>query len=227
MRADQKALAPDERMPSELHIDRHRAEIEVRPCEGVEDFSRGPFDVALDLVVKSVVEVACDAAVRCGHAGVVIGVVVPRSRADTRAKPTLVIEVEFAQQIEAIRDNSVLAELRVRFVIGIARQDARVLLLHAHADVVPDCVVPAELQVWIGGIDLRGVTHTAPQRKRHRDRMQPEVGDPLLFVPISHLLSPSSCRLTMIDTEASSAPPTDSKLVAQILHCDGNSRYRI
>jgi hypothetical protein len=83
-------------------------------------------------------------------------VVVPGRGTDAQAGRLLVLQVEFAQQVQALGDEVTAAELAVALVVHRVRQDAWVLLFHAHAEVAAHGGVQAQLEIGVAGVDLEG-----------------------------------------------------------------------
>ncbi|MNF85761.1 hypothetical protein D3C84_681700 [compost metagenome] len=145
--------------------------------EGIEDFARRTAVVALGIVAQVRAAVAdvvtvdpCQARVvgdqartrivavdeRVGvGAGVVIGLVVPAGGADAKAHGVLVDHVHFGQQIDTVGDvGPGLAEVVVAVVIVRRSQHAFVGAFGAHAIVVLDGVIHADVPVRIPRLDL-------------------------------------------------------------------------
>ncbi|MOA04452.1 hypothetical protein D3C78_1240080 [compost metagenome] len=171
----QQRLAPVHGVATQTGLERHLAKVVLAKNEGVHPLGGRPLVVTVGIAAQARGRTPASAqVVGRGDAVVVqvtgIGGVVPQRGTDARAVLAFVDDVRLTEDVQAIVDQAVLVEVAVAVIVVRVCQDGLVLPLDTHAQVVAQGVVPAQLDIFITGVDLDGNGIGAGQRAQGHDR---------------------------------------------------------
>lgn len=138
-----------------LQVDAYAADLKAGECEGIQNFTRWPRDIAIgETVVMVVGVVATTRQIGVRVSAALIDIVIPTGGAQAEAVLLLPRDIKFGNQVYTVGNHVTLIELMLRIVIERRIIEIIVAPLHSPAGVVTNGIVPTHTEIRIACLDF-------------------------------------------------------------------------